>query len=83
MKKKSSTFVVEKHNLIPKHTICSDKETSEILAQYKATLNEIPKILANDSGIATLKAKVGDLIKIERNDLLVGKTYFYRVVVNE
>ena len=80
MKKK---IIVEKHSLIPKHTLCSEKEKQQLLEKYHATENEMPKILITDSAIATLKIKVGDFIKIERDDEELGINYFYRVVVNE
>ena len=81
--KKMRKSIVDKHILMPKHTLCSDKEKEEVLATYSATIAEMPKILQNDPAIAGLKAKIGDMIKIERTDDITGKTYFYRVVANE
>lgn len=82
MKKKKSIHI-EKHILIPKHSLCSEKEKQAILAKYKATPNEMPIIFMRDPAIANLKVKVGDLIKIERQDPLSGKSFFYRVVRDE
>lgn len=83
MVKKKKTINIEKHNLMPKHSICSDKERDQILEKYNATLEEMPKILINDAVLTSLKVKVGNFIKIEREDPMTGITYFYRVVVDE
>jgi DNA-directed RNA polymerase subunit H (RpoH/RPB5) len=81
--KKMRKSIVEKHILIPKHTLCSDKEKEEVLSKYSATIAEMPKILFNDPAISGLKAKLGDMIRVERVDEETGKTFFYRVVANE
>lgn len=80
MKKKQ--FIIEKHILIPKHTLCTEKEKQQILEKYNATTNEMPKILITDASIANMKIKVNDMVKVERKDSYVGKTNFYRVVIN-
>ncbi len=72
---------IEKHFLVPKHTLCSEKEKQEILKKYSATENEMPKILITDAALIGMDIKIDDMIKIEREDPLMGKTYFYRVVV--
>jgi len=82
-KTKKSDLIVEKHSLIPKHVLCSDKEKEQVLEKYAATIKEMPKILPTDRAIATLKAKPGDMVRIEREDSQTGKTFFYRVVSNE
>ena len=74
---------IEKHFLIPKHSICNEKEKEAVLKKYNSTISEMPKILIKDAALASLKAKVGDMIKIEREDELTGKTNFYRVVAND
>jgi DNA-directed RNA polymerase subunit H len=83
MKTKKNSIVINKHNLMPKHSLCNDKEKQEILTKYNATIKEMPKISPNDAGLSALKAKQGDMVKIERNDIIMGKTYFYRVVSDE
>jgi len=76
-------LVIEKHDIMPKHTICSDKETQSILEEYSSTREQFPKISINDAALATFKVKLGDMIKIERNDPQMGKILFYRVVSDE
>jgi DNA-directed RNA polymerase subunit H (RpoH/RPB5) len=83
MKAKKNSIIIEKHNLMPKHSICSEKEKEQILVKYNATVKEMPKMLINDAALSSLKVKTGDMIKIERNDPLGGKTYFYRVISDE
>jgi len=83
MPKKKSSIVIEKHNLIPKHSVCSDKEKQQVLDKYKTDIGQLPKISINDAGLTNFKIKIGDMIKVERKDSFSGKTNFYRVVVDE
>jgi DNA-directed RNA polymerase subunit H (RpoH/RPB5) len=80
--KKIPKITLETHSLIPNHSVCSDKEKQQVLEQYNLTTNEMPKILASDAGIKNLKAKPGDMIKIERDDWNLGKNVFYRVIID-
>jgi DNA-directed RNA polymerase subunit H len=82
MIKMASTKAV-KHRLIPVHSKLSKTESKELLASYNITIAQLPKILIKDAAIAHLKLEVGDIIKIERDSPTIGKSYYYRVVVNE
>ncbi|MBI4918650.1 DNA-directed RNA polymerase subunit H [archaeon] len=73
-------FEINKHRLVPKHNLLSEKEVSQLSKQY--SIKDIPKILVTDPAVEELKAKEGDLIKIERESLTAGRTLFYRRVVN-
>ncbi len=72
---------ISKHKLVPKHTILNEKEREELLKKYRINLNQLPRILTSDPMVKKLDAKVGDIIKIERNSPTAGKTTYYRVVV--
>lgn len=76
-------FDVTKHILVPKHTLLIDKEKEKLFDKYKITIKELPKIMLTDPAIKHLKAKIGDVIKIERNSSTSGKSIFYRGVINE
>lgn len=71
---------INNHQLVPKHTKVADSEKDKILAQFKVTTKELPKISKNDPAIELLGIKVGDVIKIERESKTAGVTYYYRVV---
>jgi DNA-directed RNA polymerase subunit H len=79
MKKK---FKVDKHSLIPKHAKLSEKQKEKLLEDYKISLKELPRILKTDPAIDLLDAKPGDIIKITRESLTAGQSFFYRVVVD-
>jgi DNA-directed RNA polymerase subunit H len=70
------------HVLVPKHKKLSDKERQKLLKKYNITLRELPKILITDPALINLKVEEGDVIEIEREAALVGKTIFYRCVIN-
>lgn len=67
------------HILQPKHTKLSEKEATELLDQLNISKAQLPKILANDSGLPE-GCIVGDIIKIERKEDSEVNIY-YRVVV--
>ena len=82
-KKEPLTIDVLEHILVPKHTKLTKKESKKLLEDMDITIKNLIKIKSGDPAIAKLKAEPGDIIKIERDNPLVGKTLFYRVVVSE
>lgn len=80
--KMAEKFNIQEHKLIPKHTKLSEEETQKLLEQYNISLKQLPKILKSDPAIKDLNAKPGDVIKIDRESPTMGKTSFYRVVLN-
>lgn len=74
------TVDITKHLLVPKHSKISEVEQKKLLEKYSITTRLLPKILKSDPAIAKLGAKVGEIIKIERDSKTAGKIYYYRVV---
>jgi DNA-directed RNA polymerase subunit H len=72
---------ISKHRLVPKHTILSEKDKEELLTKYNINLNQLPRILTSDPQVKAMDAKVGDVIKIERESGTAEKSTYYRVVV--
>ena len=77
-KKKINIF---EHKLVPKHRKLSDEEKAEVLKKYNAPLYQLPRILITDPAVRSLRAKIGDIIEIERVSENAGKTKYYRVVI--
>ena len=73
---------IAKHVLIPKHTKLSEKEKKDLLERYTISTKELPKIMSDDPAIAHLDAKQGDVIRIIRDSPTMGKSVFYRGVMN-
>ena len=73
---------ISKHSYVPKHEICSVKETKRLKNQYSVENPQIPKILADDPMVRYLGAVKGQLIRITRNsDTQPGnKVIYYRIV---
>lgn len=80
--KMAEKFDIQAHKLVPKHTKLTDEEVQKLLEQFNISIRQLPKILKTDQAIKELDAKPGDVVKIERVSSVVGRTHFYRVVVN-
>jgi DNA-directed RNA polymerase subunit H (RpoH/RPB5) len=62
--------------------ILADAEKTKVLKKYGITDDQFPKMFSTDPAAIALKAKAGDVIKIERNDG-TGKYPGYRIVVEK
>ncbi|MBS3113162.1 DNA-directed RNA polymerase subunit H [Candidatus Woesearchaeota archaeon] len=78
---KEMNIDVEKHVLVPKHSLLSDKDKVALFEKYNILEFNLPKILITDVAIKKLDPKIGDIIKIERVSLTAGKSLYYRVVI--
>ena len=60
--------------------VLGDAEKAKVLKKYGITDDQFPKMFSTDPAAVALKAKAGDVIRIERNDGTV-KYPGFRVVV--
>ena len=72
--------MVSDYEIIPKHELLSESDAEKVIKKFNTSLDKLPKILESDQQSLKLNAKVGQIIKISRNDGSVSYTY-YRVVV--
>lgn len=79
---KKAEIDLTKHDLVPKHLKLSEKEKKDLLAQYKISVRELPKIDPKDPAMGHLNAKEGDIIKIIRPSRTAGEIFFYRRVTS-
>ena len=82
MKKKEKKEEVNplEYFLTPKMKVLNKKEKEAVKKQYGIEDYQFPKIKASDPAVKALDAKVGDLIKIDREDE-TGKYTYYRIVI--
>jgi len=70
------------HELIPKHVILTEEQKKKVMKTYGIKkINQFPKIFKSDPVIKSLKAKLGDLVKIIRKGDITGESTYYRVVI--
>lgn len=67
------------HVLQPKHIKLKPEEAKILLAKLNVTPSQLPKIKKRDPALPE-DAKVGDIIKIER-ETESGKVLYYRIVI--
>lgn len=69
------------HELVPEHTILSDKEKEELLSKYNIKPEQLPKILNTDPVILSIGAKPGQIVKIIRKSQTAKYATAYRIVI--
>lgn len=72
---------VDKHQLVPKHVLITEREKEGLLQKYGITLKQLPRISIDDSAIKDLNGKIGDVVKIMRNSPTAGQSVYYRVII--
>ena len=69
------------HELVPEHSILSEKESRELFARYSIKADQLPKILNTDPAAIAIGAKPGNIIKINRKSHTAKQAVVYRLVV--
>ena len=75
-----ASFDLFEHELVPKHWIASDDEIKMVLNHYKIEKAQLPRIASNDPAVKVLGALPGQVLRIERDSLTSGTSYYYRLV---
>lgn len=75
------------HDLVPEHSVISEKEAQELLASIKVTSDQLPKIRKDDPVIKILEMvhgpiSEGTIIKITRKSDSAGVSVVYRTIVD-
>lgn len=65
------------HEIIPGHKVLSKDDTEKMLAEFRVSRLQIPKIKAKDPALLGTGAKVGQVVEISRLD----DSKYYRLVV--
>ncbi|WP_457591654.1 DNA-directed RNA polymerase subunit H [Geoglobus sp.] len=72
---------LQDHILVPKHELLSEEEAKELLETLGVRKEDLPKMRADDPIAKEIGAKPGDIVRIVREDKLVGKSVAYRLVI--
>ena len=75
-------FDVMSHQLVPKQSVLTEKETEAVLKKFKIMKEQLPKILITDPCVKRIGAKLGDIIKVTRNSPTSGTSETYRIVID-
>ncbi len=84
MKEKEHTgreFNPLEHKMVPNHEILNEEDLNKILSEYQVDKEQLPKIRISDPSAVSVKAKVGEVVRITRDSQTAGKSYFYRLVI--
>ncbi len=76
-----SSFELFGHELVPKHIIASIEEVQLVTNHYGIEKTQLPRIAREDPAAKVLGAKIGQVVRIERDSPTAGKVYYYRLVV--
>ncbi len=76
-----SSFELFGHELVPNHIIASIEEVQLVTDHYGIKKTQLPRIAREDPAARVLGAKIGEVVRIERDSPTAGKVYYYRLVV--
>ena len=76
-----SSFELFGHDIVPMHVIASPEEVQLVVDHYGIKKTQLPRIAREDPAARVLGAKIGDVVRIERDSPTAGKIYYYRLVV--
>ncbi len=74
-------FDIFEHALVPRHEILTEKERTQLLAQYKVKPYQMPQIGSTDPAVKAIGAKPGDVLRVIRKSSTAGEHIAYRYVV--
>lgn len=69
------------HEAVPQHRKLEEDEIEEVLEQYDAEKDQLPKIERTDAALKQMDVETGDVIEIMRESPTAGESVYYRVVV--
>ena len=72
---------ITKHVLVPKHTILTPEEKSNLMKRYRLKSDQLPRIHKSDPIARYLGAVPGQVLKIIRPSETAGRYISYRIVI--
>ncbi|GIQ86028.1 archaeal RpoH /eukaryotic RPB5 RNA polymerase subunit, partial [Kipferlia bialata] len=69
---------ITKHVLVPKHELLTEEQKAEVLAEYKCSLDQLPRIMVTDPIARYLGLKPNDVVRITRKSETAGRYITYR-----
>jgi DNA-directed RNA polymerase I, II, and III subunit RPABC1 len=80
-KKDELSFNILKHRFVPKHTLLTSQERSEVLAKLDCKASQLPKLKETDPVAKFMHYAPGSVIRIDRRIGLMESEVYYRLVV--
>ena len=71
---------VSQHDLVPEHTVVSESEIDDVLAEYDIDRTDLPKIKRADAALPD-DAEVGDVVEVVRDSRTTDRAVVYRLVI--
>lgn len=79
---KERSYNLFAHQFVPKHELLSKKEAEELMREFHIRPYQLPYIKTSDPAAETLKAKMGDILRVTRKSATAGEVVVYRYVVD-
>lgn len=72
---------ISKHVFVPKHTILNDEEITEVCNKYNIVKHNLHRILSQDPMSKYLGLRIGQVVKVNSSNPIVGYTPSYKICV--
>jgi DNA-directed RNA polymerase subunit H (RpoH/RPB5) len=72
---------ISKHVFVPKHIILKDDEVAEVCAKYNIVKDNFHRILSQDPMAKFLGLRLGQVVKVNSSNPIVGYTPTYKICV--
>jgi DNA-directed RNA polymerase subunit H len=74
-------LVDDRHYFVSEHVLIPVEDAKELMKELGIDLTSLPRISKSDPAIKSLKAEIGDVVKIIRDSITAGQTTYYRLVI--
>ena len=80
IKEEKKDIDVFESGFVPRHEILSNEERERVLEELNVVPKQLPRIRHDDPVVKQLGAQKGDIVRVHRNDPVVGSYFYYRFV---
>lgn len=75
-------YDIWEHAAVPRHTLLTPTQRAALLKDLRCTPDQLPRMLRDDPMARYMGLRCGDVVRIDRPSITVGRDVYYRIVVD-